>query len=134
MIIEQQQIFTTQNLATFFEALNLTTALRSSLPKMAEACFSFICSKQQMKIDDFHARLTMKKNTAYSWRQMIFYLSLMDTGGQLAFMTWATQHLDQQAEAFRLTFLPIFKGLKQIIDLGSNDGGESMRPFLGWGR
>src|SRR5262249_41163031 len=77
MIIEQQQILTTQNLAALFLGLELTAALRGKLAEMAQPCFRWICQRQQMKIDKWHAKLTMLKNTAYAWRQMVFFLALL---------------------------------------------------------
>ena len=77
MIIEQQQILTTQNLAALLAGLGLTDAIRFRLGEMARYCFHWICERQQMKIDRWHARLIMVKNTAYAWRQMIFFLSLL---------------------------------------------------------
>lgn len=66
MIIEQQQILTTQNLAALFAGLNLPDALRGQLGEMAKQCFRWICRRQQMKVGNWHARLIMLKNTAYA--------------------------------------------------------------------
>ena len=77
MIVEQQQILTTQNLAVLFQELGLTATLRDQLGDLAKECFQWICQRQQMKINDWHAKLIMVKNTAYAWRQMIFFLALL---------------------------------------------------------
>src|SRR5262249_47692463 len=56
MIIEQQQILTTQNLASLFSGLKLADALGDQLNEMARECFTWVCKRQQMKIDTWHAR------------------------------------------------------------------------------
>ena len=61
MIIEQQQILTTQNLAVLFAGLGLADVLRHQLGDMAKLCFQWVCRRQQVKIADWHARLTMMK-------------------------------------------------------------------------
>lgn len=77
-IIEQAEILTTHNLAALFGALDLAGSLRPQLPLLARRCFAWICRRQQMRISDWRAELQMMKNTAYAWRQMMFYLSLLD--------------------------------------------------------
>lgn len=133
MIIEQQQILTTQNLATLFVALDLTCSLKTSLPDMVKGCFSFVCARQQMKINDRHARLIMKKNTAYAWRQMIFFLSLLDADEQLGFMEWAKMHLKGQSTTFYQNFASTLDGLERTVSSTSQGSQETVRPFLGWG-
>lgn len=49
MIIEQQQILTSQNLAVLFSALGLADRLRGQLPEMAKGCFVWICKRQQVR-------------------------------------------------------------------------------------
>jgi hypothetical protein len=48
MIIEQQQILTTQNLAALFASLDLTEAFGRRLGGMAQHCFKWICQRQQI--------------------------------------------------------------------------------------
>jgi hypothetical protein len=125
MIIEQQQILTTQNLAALFLGLNLADTLRDELVDMAKRCFTWVCRRQQMKIDQYHARLIMLKNTAYAWRQMIFFLSLMPDVQE--FLDWAELHLQEQSEEFRHQFRPVLQGLRSAAAGRSVD-----QPFLGW--
>jgi hypothetical protein len=78
IIIEQQQILTTHNLAVLFESLSLKDKLADDLPAMAARCLNYVRRGQQMNFkENWHARLIMLKNTAYAWRQMIFFLSMM---------------------------------------------------------
>ena len=53
-----------------------------------------------MKIDRWHARLIMVKNTAYAWRQMIFFLSLLLKEEDSDFLHWASKHLESQRKDF----------------------------------
>ena len=69
MIIEQQQVVTTQNLATLFASLGLAATLQAQLPDMARRSFEWIVRRQQIEESNWHARLIMVKNTAYAWRR-----------------------------------------------------------------
>jgi hypothetical protein len=129
MIIEQQQILTTQNLAALFAALDLRTALSPELPDMARRCFEWICKRQQVRIDDRHAKLVMLKNTAYAWRQMIFFLALLPQAEVDDFAAWADAHLAAQSPGFQERFGPALAGLRAAA-AGRRDG----KPFLGWSR
>ena len=138
MIIEQQQILTTQNLAALFTTLNLTETLRDQLGEMARECFVWICRRQQMKIDHYHAWLIMLKNAAYAWRQMIFYLALLSEQEQREFIVWADQHLQEQNDDFQVRFRPALNGLALAVDGGSLDRESTHNPnvrrFLGWSK
>jgi hypothetical protein len=138
MIIEQQQILTTQNLAALFVGLGLTDALHGQLGEMAKQCFKWICKRGQMKIDKWHAKLIMVKNTAYAWRQMIFFLALLPNSDLIDFIRWAEEHLDVQAEGFRNRFSPVLRGLVLASNGAANDHALWMksdaRRFLGWSK
>jgi hypothetical protein len=105
MIVEQQQILTTQNLAALYTGLNLTKALQPHLQQMAMTCFEWICRRLQVKARH-HAQLIAVKNSTYAWRQMIFYLSLLPADDVASFLTWAETHLASQPQAFRDRFGP----------------------------
>lgn len=138
MIIEQQQILTTQNLAALFATLDLSDALRGQLDEMARQCFRWICKRQQMKVDGWHARLIMLKNTAYAWRQMVFFLALIPASGVTDFLRWAGDHLDAQPEEFQNRFRPALKGLALAADDASLDSAAAReagtRRVLGWSK
>jgi hypothetical protein len=138
MIIEQQQILTTQNLAALFMGLGLPDVLRGQLYEMARQCFRWVVRRQQMRVDRWHARLIMLKNTAYAWRQMVFFLALLPDGSVADFLQWAEGHLDAQREEYRNRFRPALKGLALAADGRSLDS-DSMkeldaRRFLGWSK
>jgi hypothetical protein len=132
MIIEQQQILTTQNLAALVGGIDLAHILRSHFSEMAKLCFRWVCRRQQVKADKFHARLIMVKNTAYAWRQMVFYLSLMPVNEVADFMIWAGQYFDEQEERFRNRFMPALRGLSLAVEGRSPNNGSDARIFTGW--
>jgi len=134
MIIEQQQILTTQNLAVLFRALGLNTTLQGCLDDLARRCFLWVCSRQQMKIDRWHARLIMVKNTAYAWRQMVFFLALLPQEAVQNVLAFAREELDGRDTVFRERFDPVLRGL-EIAASGerlSDDRGACR--FLGWSK
>ena len=134
MIIEQQQILTTQNLATLFAGLNLADTLGNQLDEMARECFIWVCKRQQMKIDRWHGRLIMLKNTAYAWRQMIFFLSLLPPATVSDFLKWAHDYLEAQGEDFRNRFRPALTGLVLAAEGRSIESEVGVRRFLGWSK
>ena len=136
MIIEQQQILTTQNLAALYVGLDIRNALDEQLPAMAKQCFKWICKRQQMKIDDWHGRLIMLKNTAYAWRQLIFYLSMLSNQSATEFLSWSEDHFNAQAKVFKDQFRPVLQGLIYALEVGSLDTDLAkklgIKRFLGW--
>ena len=127
MIIEQQQVLTTQNLATLFTRLNLDQAL--DLKELCRNCFQWLCRRQQMKVDEWHGNLIMLKNTAYAWRQLVFFLSFCPAEAQLEFVAWARQHLREQPYQFGERFSPVVRGLAEAIE-----GRRPAQVFLGWSK
>jgi hypothetical protein len=136
MVIEHQQILTSQNLAVLLSGLGITERLADHLPVMAKRCFTWICRRQQMKIIKGHAGLIMLKNTAYAWRQMIFYLSFISKEQLNEFLSWAETHLRAQREPFQSRFRPAFIGLilaAQGISLDDPSAqSQGAQRFLGW--
>jgi hypothetical protein len=131
MIIEQQQILTSQNLAVLFQGLGLVEEVQGHLDGMARKCFAWICARQQVNSPTWHAKLITLKNTAYAWRQMVFYLSLLPPAEIRGFVAWANDHLNGQRPEFREQFGPAFNGLRCCAEGRSMDDKEA-RQFLGW--
>ncbi|MEM9492083.1 MAG: hypothetical protein AAGC55_23250, partial [Myxococcota bacterium] len=136
VVIEQSQILTTHNLAVLFHGLELAPSIKDRLPELARDCFRWVCRRQQMVIRDWRAQLQMMKNTAYAWRQMIFFLALANESELSSFIDWATSHLSAQAQAFQERFEPVFAGLR-IAASGEELGPSGIHPsggrrFLGW--
>jgi hypothetical protein len=143
MIIEQQQILTTQNLAALYVGLDLKDAIRGHLSDMARRCFVWICKRQQVKVDTWHAALIRIKNTAYAWRQMIFYLALLEKSEVDTFLKWAEEVLVQQTQAFQDRFRPALRGLVAAAAGHTHlfwtlsddvDHTSQVQRFLGWSK
>ena len=136
MIIEQQQILTTQNLAVLVDGLGLRDVLRDRLEGMARHCFEWVCRRQQAKPRTRHDRLIARKNTAYAWRQMVFFLALPPDAQVQAFLSWAGDRLARQREPFATRFAPALRGLERAAKGQSPDDDSPARPrarrFLGW--
>jgi hypothetical protein len=132
MIIEQQQVLTTQNLAVVFQTFGLTEKLRPQLRMLAESVFKRICERLQVKARGYHAWLIMMKNSAYAWRQMIFYISLIPPEERAVFLQYANNHFNAQPREFQTAFAPAMEGLIQAAKGSrvSDDG----RRFLGWSK
>lgn len=136
MIIEQQQILTTQNMAALVAGLDLRSALQGRFAGMAQSCFRWICARNQMRVDGWHARLILVKKSAYAWRQMIFFMSLLPHEDLLGFLDWADGFYAKQSPAFQSRFLPAFDGLKRVANgltphpTAAPD--VPIQPFLGW--
>jgi hypothetical protein len=136
-IIEQEQILTTHNLAVLFDGLGLAASLRPRLGELASHCFEWICRRHQQKRSTWKAVLQMVKNTAYAWRQMIFFLSLMPADDVEAFLGWAYEHLEKQQSDYQMRFKPAVDGLalafrgRSFHDRTQLER-EGIRRFLGW--
>lgn len=136
-IIEQCQILTTHNLAQLVTGLDLRDELRQEFPKLARRCFTWICTRLQLPMDDWHVAMQNVKNAAYAWRQMIFYLSFAETDEIPQFLIWAEDHLRTQREDFRQRFAPVVGGLRAVA-AGVRFGEDGWTPtatgrrFLGW--
>ena len=73
------------------------------------------------------------KNTAYAWRQMIFFLSLDSAPARAAFLGWAEDELQRRPPPLRDRFAPALARLAAVEQ--ATDGGIETLPgrvFLGW--
>jgi hypothetical protein len=127
-ILEQVQIITTHNLAPLTQALELREELALVLPDLARSCYTFVCHEQQRHSLDHRHRLHMLKNTAYAWRQMVFFVSLLPPAQVQEFLHWAHDHLTHQPQKFRERFSHTLAGLERAV-AGSSPGADL---FLGW--
>lgn len=116
-----------------FAGLSLKDTLGPSLMEMAQNCFRWICRRQQAKATKWHDRLIMLKNTAYAWRQLIFYLSMLPTEQAQKFLPFAREHLGKQGEHFQQRFGAVLRGLELAFD-GVFHEKEDARRFLGWSK
>lgn len=126
MILEQQQIITTHNLAQVLSALDLSD-LR--FDEMAFRCIEWICWRQQTPLTDWRAKLQMTKNTAYAWRQMIAFLSELPPAEQSAAFERIKKTSGNQSTDYQARFAPALAGLERAI---SGETPSSEVVFLGW--
>lgn len=127
-ILEQEQILTTHNLATLFQALGLLTELAPELPALARRVFQWMCAAQRRPLTERRARLHRRKNLAYGWRQLMFYLALASEGEPPAFVDFARAELLRQPDEVQKELAPILGGLARVVT-----GGEAGPDvFLGW--
>ncbi|MFI6323692.1 hypothetical protein ACIBG8_39610 [Nonomuraea sp. NPDC050556] len=130
-VLEQSQILTTQNLATLVHTLHL----EEHLGGLAERTFDWIVARQAMRVTERHAALHMVKNTAYAWRQAIFYLSFCAESQQLAAVNRLRRQVADAGVGDR--FGPAVAGLAHVVNGGRFDAGGTVpgsrgRRFLGW--
>ena len=135
-IIEQSQILTTQNLAPLFDSLKLALILAGRLRELSQRCVHWICKRQLSS--SWKANLRMAKNSAYAWRQMLFYLSFLDADAAVSFVEWARHEATKPHSILGRQLGPVLSGLEWVVSGGRFDqqgiadtpGGA--RRFLGW--
>lgn len=132
MIIEQQQILTTQNLATMFDRLQLGATLRADLPRLSRQGFKWVCNRLQVRVHSRHSDIIRIKNAAYAWRQMMFFLALQSDSEITDFMNWARSYLAEQAPQFQDAISPAWQGLLAAVHGMPIDEAAGARQFLGW--
>jgi hypothetical protein len=136
-IIEQAQILTTHNLAVLWSDPEVAGTMRPKLPMLARRCFEWICARQQLTIRHWPAQLRTMKNSAYAWRQMIFYLALAHGEAVAEFLEWSGEHLSRQRPDFQQRFAPVMVGLRESVagrpsGVGGIDPVSRGRRWLGW--
>ena len=131
-VLEQSQILTSHNLVVVAEGLDLTPRLAERAPELVRGIFAFVRKRHAQVAPHWKARLQMVKNTAYAWRQAIYFLSLTDEATQRALVT----AFAREVEGSRLS--PVAQGTLRIVDGARFDerglvaGDERARRFLGW--
>jgi len=128
-IIEQEQILTSHNLAPLILKLNLQESLAPEFIPMAQKCWTSICRRLKNKSSDWHVQLIIRKNNAYSWRQMLVYLSLVSRPQQEDFVNWARALLAGQNRELHEEWYAHLAELEALI-LDPQRMGTT--PFLGW--
>lgn len=135
-VIEQEQILTTHNLAVLWTLKGVREALTPEANELARRVFAWICDQYAQRVDDGHARLLRLKNTAYAWRQMVFFLSVGERAEAAQFMDWAEGELARRGDVLPKGLARALAGLRQVNEgLAFNDAGlgtNGARRFLGW--
>jgi hypothetical protein len=81
-VIEQSQILTTHNLSPLVARLDLGDEMARRGADLAVEALAFATRLQTIDHGTWRARLQATKNTAYAWRQAIFFLSFATPGEQ----------------------------------------------------
>ncbi|TDW86178.1 hypothetical protein [Kribbella sp. VKM Ac-2566] len=128
-VLEQSQILTSHNLAVLIEALDLTDWLREVGPELADRAFSWAIQRQTQPVSTWISGLQGLKNTAYAWRQGIFFLSYSD-------QTDVLTKLEKQARVLGPPFEPAVTGLLDVA-AGARFDSQGRTPnggrrLLGW--
>jgi hypothetical protein len=132
-VIEQEQILTTHNLAVLIDGLELREAFARRAPDLARRCFEWVCSHLETDFGSaWRARLHALKNSAYAWRQMVFFLSLAQKTEVEGFLAWAADHLGARPAAFQARFRPVLAGLVRAAGGETPGDDPAARVFLGW--
>ena len=134
-VLEQAQILTSFNLAALVRSLELHEQLAARSAGLATSSFRWIVHQQIRPTASSGTQLRMVKNTAYAWRQAIFFLSLIDEQAQQQTLAeFRTAWSDAPGE-WRGRFEPVLVGLERVAagerfdEQGRLAGG---RRFLGW--
>ena len=134
-VIEQSQILTSHNLAPLVDRLFLADHIQPRGSELAVEIFDWIVRQQNTRFDSWHARLQMLKNTAYAWRQAIFFLSFVDPSGQRAAVDALRSSIERRPQEWQRRFDPVVAGFESVVDGGSFDASGRLgngRRFLGW--
>eukprot|EP01138_Halocafeteria_seosinensis_P010294 gb/GECG01010512.1/.p1 GENE.gb/GECG01010512.1/~~gb/GECG01010512.1/.p1 ORF type:complete len:819 (+),score=104.70 gb/GECG01010512.1/:1-2457(+) len=132
-VIEQEQVITTHNLAVFFSRLpELADRLGglAALRRMSEICFEYVMKSTATGNVPYRILLHQKKNSAYAWRQMVFFLAVIeklqkDAGTVADFLTWAEERAAQSEK--------VLSHLKVLREAYEGARGHTIDDcFLGW--
>ncbi|NIK60169.1 hypothetical protein [Kribbella shirazensis] len=131
-VLEQSKILTTHNLAVLIEALHLTDWLRDAAPDLAHRTFAWAIDRQTQPASTWITGLQSIKNTAYAWRQAIFYLSFCDSAAQREVLA----QVADRATVLGPRFAPAVDGLAAVaagerFDAAGRTAGGGRR-LLGW--
>lgn len=133
--IEQSQILTTHNLATVVGALGLRARLQPRAAELAGTCLRWVVKQQTTPRPEWQAELQMVKNTAYAWRQALYFLSLVDEAAQREAVALLRASADAHPGPWRDRFEPAIVGLESVIEGAAFDASGRIgvgRRFLGW--
>lgn len=132
--IEQQQILTTHNLASIASLPGVQEALAGRWHELARHCFDWIVDHLQLPDAGYQVALHRLKNSAYAWRQMVFFVS-KDNGEVDRFLQWVSERLSNEPADFQRRFEPAVAGLAQAAGRAlQTDVDVAVQPvtFLGW--
>lgn len=134
-VLEQSQILTTHNLAPVVGALGLRDRLEPRAAELAGTCLRWVVKQQTTPRREWQAELHMLKNTAYAWRQALYFLSLVDEVEQREVAALLRASADERPGPWRVRFEPAIVGLESVIGGAAFDASGRVgvgRRFLGY--
>jgi hypothetical protein len=141
-IIEQASILTTHNLAVLVDGLNLRELLAEQWAEMAERTFENVLNRLERRVlpeaIQWQQRMRASKSLAFSWRQMIFFLSNMEPAAQQNFLLNSKASLLTRSSVARQRFAPAIQALDYVLAGGalpreaSHRDVDGCRRVLGW--
>ncbi|MGB0900678.1 hypothetical protein [Halocynthiibacter sp.] len=129
LLIEQQQILTSHNLAQIFTVLNLHDL---DFAQMAQDCFNWICHAHQTPKSNWRAALQTTKNCAFAWRQMIAFLSELSPAQQRDVFSGISETLNRQKPEYQNLMQPALNTLGRALEGTAPTDVDAV--FLGWSR
>ena len=132
-VIEQQLILTTHNLAALASLPAVKDTLATKGLELAQRCFAWIVAQLQLPDAGRHVALSRIKNTAYAWRQMVFFLSMQEAQVE-RFLIWADERLGAAPQASARRLEPALRGLANAArgPVAEAEAPSDAAVFLGW--
>lgn len=135
-VLEQMQVLTTYNLSSLVVGLELRDELRRRGAHLASKALRWAFARQTRLPEGYMPRLRTTKNTAYAWRQAIFFLSFVDERRQRGVLADLMGEFAGGDPATFARLQPAFAGLKAVMGGARFDaagrGPHGERRFLGW--
>jgi hypothetical protein len=134
-IIEQAQILTTHNLAPLVDRLGLHDVIGRRALDLAATTFDWAVREQNGRRDSWHAQLQAIKNSAYAWRQAVFFLSFTTDHGRDEALARLRASIADQPPEWQQRFEPAVGGLEAVVEgarFDANGKVNTSRRFLGW--
>lgn len=134
-VIEQSQILTTHNLAAVTTGLALAERVAEQAADLSERALVWLVKEQNTQHSSWRSQLQMLKNTAYAWRQALFFLSFAEAAEQRRTVDELKTRASDQPQDWQRRFAPVIAGLDEILAGARFDEqgrvGEGRR-YLGW--
>lgn len=135
-VIEQSQILTTHNLAPLVAGLALSDRIAERGADLAARTFAWIVTEQNTPYSSWRSQLQMLKNTAYAWRQALFFLSFCEGTDQRRAADDLKTRVSEQPDDWQRRFVPVLEGLDAILAGDRFDAHGRVRRhgrrYLGW--
>jgi hypothetical protein len=135
-VIEQSQILTTHNLAPIVAGLSLSDRIAEHGADLAARTFAWIVKQQNTPYSSWRSQLQMLKNTAYAWRQAMFFLSFAEATDQRPALDHLKTRVSEQPDDWQQRFAPVLEGLDAVLAGDRFDARGRVkrhgRRYLGW--